>query len=313
MTATTMRRKSSGTGKPGQGGSARAVPVKVGGPVKVVGRGRIDRVFAWLPLTEHQLQRVFLVFILTLAAALAIIVAAAAGVPQLASARLARIAADAGFEVRRVDLRGVRNMNALHVYERVLSERERSMPQVDLAAIRRDLLALSWVKDARVSRQLPDTLVVDIVERVPHAVLRKPGGRLVLIDDAGHELDPVAANKVGRMMIVSGPGAGQRTVDLDHMLDAAPALRPQVREAEWIGNRRWNLTFRTGQVLALPEGAKLAIDALTTFARIDGTSRLLGGRFTAFDMRAGDRVYLRLPGLAQEDAAAQALRRKENP
>jgi len=52
----------------------------------------------------------------------------------------------------------------------------------DLAALRADLLDLSWVSDARVSRQLPDTLVVDIVERQPHAVLRQPD-RLVLIDD----------------------------------------------------------------------------------------------------------------------------------
>lgn len=60
------------------------------------------------------------------------------------------------------------------------------MPLVDVEALRQDLLGLSWVEDARVSRQLPDTLVIDIVERTPHAVLRKPG-RLVLIDATGRE------------------------------------------------------------------------------------------------------------------------------
>ena len=48
------------------------------------------------------------------------------------------------------------------------------------------VLALNWVKDARVSRQLPDTLVIDIVEREPHAVLRR-ADRLVLIDATGAE------------------------------------------------------------------------------------------------------------------------------
>ena len=65
------------------------------------------------------------------------------------------------------------------------------MTMVDLAALRADLLHLSWVKDARVSRQLPDTLVIDIVERKPHAVLRA-GDHLVLIDETGAVLDPIA-------------------------------------------------------------------------------------------------------------------------
>ena len=33
-----------------------------------------------------------------------------------------------------------------------------------------------------------------------------------------------------------------------------------------------------------------------SFARLDGTNRLLGGKVAAFDMRAPGRVYLRVPG-----------------
>lgn len=73
-------------------------------------------------------------------------------------------------------------------------------------------------------------------------------------------------------------------------------IKPQVREAEWIGNRRWNLTFKTDQVLALPEGGGQSAKALMTFARLDGVNRLLGGKVAAFDMRAPDRIYLRVPG-----------------
>ena len=40
--------------------------------------------------------------------------------------------------------------------------------------LREELRALPWVKDARVSVQLPSTLAIDIVEREPHAVLEKP-------------------------------------------------------------------------------------------------------------------------------------------
>ncbi|MFA7587303.1 MAG: cell division protein FtsQ/DivIB, partial [Novosphingobium sp.] len=89
------------------------------------------------------------------------------------------------------------------------------------------------------------------------------------------------------------------------LLEAAPALKPQVREAQWVGNRRWNLTFKTGQVLVLPEGREAAAHALMAFARLDGTNRLLGGKVAAFDMRATDRIYLRVPGRAEAQASAE--------
>jgi cell division protein FtsQ len=126
-------------------------------------------------------------------------------------------------------------------------------------------------------------------------VLRKPD-RLVLIDATGKELETISAQRAKGKLVVSGPGAGKQVEALGALLGAAPALGPQVREAEWIGNRRWNLTFKTGQVLALPEGGKQSAKALMTFARLDGVNRLLGGKVAAFDMRAGDRIYMRVPG-----------------
>ncbi|OCC25196.1 cell division protein FtsQ [Croceicoccus estronivorus] len=269
----------------------------------------VDAAMRWLPFTEDQLHRIFLAVILGGAAALALFVASLAGVPAMAHTQLALLAADAGFEVRRVEVRGVEHMNELKVYERVLGERDQAMPLVDLDAVRADLLKLSWVEDARVSRQLPDTLVVDIVERKPHAVLRKPG-HLVLIDGTGAELEPISAAAAKGRLIVSGPGAARQVPSLSRLLDAAPALKPQVTEAEWIGNRRWNLTFKTDQVLALPQGDKPAATALVSFARLDGVNRLLGGKVAIFDMRAPERIYMRIPGRTEEIAAAKAAAAK---
>ena len=255
----------------------------------------IDALMRVLPFTEEQLHKTFLVLILAGAAALAWLVASLAGLTALAGQQLAFAAADAGYEVSRVEVRGVERMNELKVYERVLGERDRAMPLVDLHALRGSLMELPWVEDARVSRQLPDTIVVDIVERQPHAVLRKPD-RLVLIDPSGHELEPISRTDAKGMLQISGPGAQGRVVALAELLDAAPALRPQVAGAEWVGNRRWNLTFRTGQVLALPQGEEKSAGALMEFARLDGVHRVLGGKVAAFDMRNPERIYLRVPG-----------------
>lgn len=298
--AETINRKGKGVRRSAAAQSRAATARKA----RATTSGAVGGALALLPFTEEQLHKVFLAAILGGAVALAWFVASLAGVPALAQAQVAAVASDAGFEVRRVHVTGVERMNELKVYERVLAERDRPMPLVDLQTIRADLLSLSWVADARVSRQLPDTLVVDVVERTPRAALKKPD-RLVLIDGNGHELEPITEANAKGMLKVAGPGAARQVAALDALLDAAPALKSQVVEAEWIGNRRWNLTFKTGQMLALPHGPDASAGALIAFARLDGVNRLLGGKVAAFDMRAPDRIYMRIPGRAQQALDAQ--------
>jgi cell division protein FtsQ len=263
----------------------------------------LDTVMALQPFSESQLHRIFLAVILGAAAVLIWMVASFAGIPAMAREQMVHLSHQAGFELHNVNVRGTNHLNELKVYQIALADRDRAMPFVDLKATRDRLLALSWVEDARVSRQLPDTLVIDIVERKPIAVLAK-ADKLVLIDPTGRELERISPDRARGKLVLSGPGAARQVGALTALLDAAPALRPQIKGAEWVGNRRWNLTFKTGQVLALPEGDAPSAKALTTFAQLDGRNRLLGGKAVAFDMRAGDRIYFRMP--SRIDAVEQA-------
>jgi len=257
--------------------------------------GFIDWLMGLLPFTEEQLQRIFLWLIIAAALVAGWFIASISGATALVQAQISQSAANAGFEVRHVRVSGVERMNEGRVYERVVSQRNEPMPDVDVIAIREELLELPWVKDARVSRQLPGTLAIDIVERVPHAVLQRPD-HLALVDVEGNELEPINRTDIGDRLVISGPGAVRQVKQLDNLLEAAPAISPQVRAAEWVGNRRWNLTFKSNQVLALPQGEDEAAIALVSFARLDGQNRLIGGEVTTFDMRAPPRIYMRIPG-----------------
>jgi len=253
--------------------------------------GILDRIMAALPFTEEQWHKFFLTSIIVAGLAIAWTVASYAGVPEMARDELAKSASRSGFEVSKVRVSGVERMNEQLVYERVLAQRDRPMPLVELGDVRDSLLELPWVADARVSRQLPDTLKIDIVEREPHAVLRKPD-RLMLVDGQGNELEPIAREAAKGKLLIEGPGAQKQVEELARLLDAAPALKPHIAGAEWVGNRRWNLTFTSGQLLALPEG-DAGPPALVKFAQLDGMHRLIGGKPIAVDMRVPDRVYLR--------------------
>jgi len=270
------------------------------------GKGVVNSALSALPISQQQLQGTFLVLILAGALAAAWFVARAAGVPALMQQQIATSAGSAGFQMRNIDLTGVERMNRLKVYEEVMEHRGTPMPMLDLAAIRAELKRMPWVAEARVSRQLPDKLVIDIQERTPHAVLVKPD-RLVLIDRNGVELDPIAEKDAEGMLRISGAGAAKQIDSLDHILAAAPALQPQIASAHRIGERRWNIVFKTGQILALPQGEDEAAEAFIDFAKLDGLYRLLGGKATVIDLRVPDRYVFREPGRADRFTG-----RKEN-
>jgi cell division protein FtsQ len=229
----------------------------------------IDRIIAVLPVSEATLRRIATWSIFTIVCASALAVATWFGIPGAIGVKLAEGIGEAGFRVEQVEVTGLSRMDRMTVYAVALDQRSRAMPLVNLEDVRHKLLAYGWIADAHVSRRLPDTLLVHIVERQPTAVWQDQG-KLSLIAADGVWLEPVKA-------------------------DAMPDL-PQVKAATWVGKRRWNLLFESGETLALPEGDADASKALTKFAQMDGVHPLLGKGWVRFDMRDPNKFVSRKPG-----------------
>ena len=179
-----------------------------------------------------------------------------------------------------------------------------SQPMVDVSAIRDRLLQFGWVKDARVSRRLPDTLVIDIVERTP-AALWQNQGQLALIDSDGVVLDRVPISRMPDLPLLIGPGANSHSRQLDRLMASVPTLKPQLASASWVGGRRWDLNFQSGETVALPEGDQLASAALQKFAKMDRSTGLLGRGILRFDLRIPGKMIARLPRAPGEPIAGE--------
>jgi cell division protein FtsQ len=150
------------------------------------------------------------------------------------------------------------------------------------------------VKDARVLRRLPDTLVIDIVERKP-AALWQSQGELALIDSEGVVLDRVPVDRMPDLPLLIGPGANTHEEQLSSLMADVPSLKPQLASATWVGGRRWDLNFQSGETVALPEGYQAARVALDKFAKADKQSGLLGRGLLRFDLRVPGQMIVRLP------------------
>ncbi|PQM26577.1 cell division protein FtsQ [Sphingopyxis lindanitolerans] len=272
---------------------------------------RLNALINALPVSPATLQRAANWTIgLGLAAAVAL-AAHATGVTAKIHEEYAQAVGRAGFQVKKVEVVGADRIDRLKVYDIALAQKDRSMAAVDLEDVRHDLMQYGWIKDARVSRRLPDTLVVDIVERTPAAIWQH-NNRLSLIDEKGVVLEPVSISTMPDLPLVIGPHANRRAQDLERLLAEASSLKELLAGATWVGNRRWDLRFRSGETLSLPEGEVEAKAALAKFAHMDGANRLLGRGILRFDMRDPTRFVLRLPhegqvAPAKLDAARDAV------
>ncbi|GAA0306987.1 hypothetical protein GCM10009087_16220 [Sphingomonas oligophenolica] len=255
----------------------------------------IDRIVAALPISEQALHRITTWSIFTLVCAAILAAATWFGIPSAIGVQLAEGIGRAGFRVEQVEVTGLSRMDRMTVYAVALDQRSRAMPLVNLEDVRQKLLAYGWIADAHVSRRLPDTLLVHIVERQPTAVWQDHG-KLSLIAADGVWLEPVKAEAMPDLPLVIGPGANAQEAAYQKLLDAAPAIRPLVKAATWVGNRRWNLLFESGETLALPEGEGDAARALVKFAQMDGLKPLLGRGWVRFDMRDPTKFIARKPG-----------------
>ncbi len=253
-----------------------------------------DKMLRAMPITEAQVQKGLTWGLVGVFVLGAFSVAHYSGINARVKTEVASAVGNAGFEVKRVEVSGVNRIDELKVYEITLAQKDRSMVLVDIDQVRDDLIANGWIKEARISRRLPDTLVVEITEREPMAVWQR-GGKLSLIDKTGFPLEDISKEEIPDLPVLVGKKANQRVPELTKLLDVAPALKPMVTGATWIGNRRWNLEFDSGETLALPEGEDTAAAALLNFARMDGVNRLLGRGVVHFDLRDAERAYLRMP------------------
>ena len=265
MTAARVRRGGTSKARGGRKAASKGVP------------GR-------LPGASAQLSKwagiAFGLFIALIAA----VVLVALDVPNRTITALGEAIGRAGFTVKRVDVVGIRNMDSAPVYRIALGQQSMAMPLVDVDGIRNELLRYGWVKDARVSRRLPDTLVVDIVERQP-AALWQDRGRLALIDAGGVVIDRVPVTAMPDLPLLVGAGANLHERDLNRLMEVAPTIKAQLVSATWVGGRRWDLALQTGETIALPEGDEAARMALEKFVDLDKSTGLLGRGLVRFDLR----------------------------
>ncbi len=223
------------------------------------------------------------------------------------------LSARAGFRVAEILVEGRTRTPRGELLAALKVERGDPIFGIDLSATRQRLEELSWVKTATIERRLPNEIHLLITERAPIVIWQNEGHYYLVDRDGqivGDEID-----QYRDLPLMVGEGAPDHAAALLDLLRTEPVLQKRVKAAQWVGDRRWNITFdRTdsGIELRLPEDDPLS--AWHELAQLEHDHSLLERQVTVVDMRLPDRLVVRTtPGAGQNSTAAGHGRHKQQP
>ncbi|MCX7899936.1 MAG: FtsQ-type POTRA domain-containing protein [Methylocystis sp.] len=208
-----------------------------------------------------------------------------------------------GFPVAAITITGQSRLTEQEVLAATGVTTKNSLPFVDVEAVRERLLAVPLVKSAQVMKLYPDRLVVAIEERQPHALWQRDGAVVVVSQD-GVPIDNVSDERYLSLPFVVGDGAQKRMAEFSALMQDMGDLSRRVKAGVLVASRRWNIQMTNGVTVKLPETDPGA--AVATLTRPQREARILDKDILSIDLRAGDRVAVRLTAeaAAARDATA---------
>ncbi|MBI1214469.1 MAG: FtsQ-type POTRA domain-containing protein [Alphaproteobacteria bacterium] len=216
------------------------------------------------------------------------------------------LSASAGFRVNQILVTGREHVPPDVLMARLDLKQGEPIFEVPIGDAQKSLTDISWVKSARVTRRLPDTIIVDLEERAP-AALWQHQKEISVIDEDGRVLSSDGRGAFQSLPLVVGENAPEHLTGLLTLLHAEPLVAKELVSAVRVGQRRWDLHLKNDITVKLPEkNAELALSELARRAKRDD---LLKKDVTSIDMRIPDEIVVR-PAQDAQDKDAKENKKK---
>ena len=207
------------------------------------------------------------------------------------------VTANKGFTVKNILVEGRKYTNAQTLKAIIDVDKGDALLGFDPENTQETLSRLSWVKEVRVERRFPDTIYVELTERVPMALWQR-NKRLSLIDTEGvvltdHDLEPFQD-----FVVVIGDEVPKYAPAFVTMLQAEPEVIAKMDAAILKSGRRWDLMLKSGSVVKLPED-NIAL-AFRRLVAMQAEKQIMDKDIKAIDVRDPTRILVRThPGAVQ--------------
>ena len=203
-----------------------------------------------------------------------------------------------GFRLRAVHVQGASPLAKADILKAAGLYENQPLLGLDLDALRRRIEGVGWVREVRVVRLLPDTLVLAVEERRQVAVWQH-AGRSYVIDERGEPIPGADPGRFAHLPLIVGFGANDHAGQILAAVGARPRLADRLEALVRVDDRRWDLRMKDGALVQLPAVGEE--EALIQLDQLDQRTRILELGFERIDLRNPDMVAVRprdgaLPG-----------------
>ncbi len=214
--------------------------------------------------------------------------------------------AQAGFAIKSIEISGQRLSDDNDIIALLTIGTGNSTLTFDVQKAQARLEWLRAVESATVRKVYPNRVIVQIVEREP-VVRWRVGDTTWLLDERGVRIGTDIASFTSLPLVI-GEGAADDAVAMIRILDRFPDLKTDLAALSRIGDRRWDLIYRNGLRVQLPEQG--VAQALTRLRSYQSDYRLLDRDVLEIDLRVAGFIALK-PGEAAVEALAEAAKKSK--
>ncbi len=188
-----------------------------------------------------------------------------------------------GFKVENIVITGTHYLSKDYIKNIIKAYNNVNIFDVNLFTIYNKILQNSWVKEAYIERELPNTIKIKIKENKPAAIWQKDkDNKLVTAsgDVIYHGNVQIFKND---FPIIKGSKSKENISSMLNILDTNKNLSKSIWSLTFINQRRWDLYFKQGLVVRLP--AHNVDKAWNKIIKLQQNYNILNLRLTELDLR----------------------------
>ena len=191
-----------------------------------------------------------------------------------------------GFKLEEIIISGRKNVKLDDVIFNIDSD---NILLLDLEKIHTELKTNKWIDDLIISRKLPSSLEINIIEKTPIAIYQYKK-KLYLVDKNGDTISEDIGN-FKNLIHAIGYNANIHISNLINILNEYEDIKKNIVYVSRYGDRRWNLVLKNNIVIKLPEGN--IKESMEYLKNLYDSQKLFERNIEYIDMRNATRYYIK--------------------
>lgn len=168
--------------------------------------------------------------------------------------------------------------------------------------LRNQILENPWVKDVYIQKKFPNSLVVNIVEYNPFAIILDDNKEFKLVDEFGDIIN-ISDNEIREfnyLFMITGENFKKEINNLFNMLSIYYNVANKITKVRRVGDRRWDLILNKKLLVKMPEENE---DIVETWNILDKILNIYGFdiNLEEIDLRLKDKIFLKYKDKTAEE------------